>query len=67
MINPLMHTYGAIRKFIKIVLKLPPAQQVLANRQLRSRFLTSYARRMYRKDPSMFGHVEPDYSHPEMK
>ncbi len=64
--NQDLWTYGAMRKFIGIVLKLPPAKQVLANRQLRSRFLTSYARRMYRKDPSMFGHVEPDYSHPEL-
>jgi NAD-dependent dihydropyrimidine dehydrogenase PreA subunit len=64
--NQELWTYGAMRRFIGILLKLPPAKQVLANRQLRSRFLTSYAKRMYRKDPAMFGNVEPDYSHPEL-
>jgi Pyruvate/2-oxoacid:ferredoxin oxidoreductase delta subunit len=60
-------TYGAMRRFIGIMLKLPPAKWALANRQLRSRFLTSYARRMYQKNPSLFGNIEPDYSHPELR
>ncbi len=64
--NQDLWTYDSMRKFIGILLKLPPAKWVLANDQLRSRFLTSYARRMYKKDPSMFGNKEPDYSHSEM-
>ncbi len=64
--NQDLWTYDSMRKFIGVLLGLPPAKWALANDQLRSRFLTSYARRMYKKDPSMFGNREPDYSHPEL-
>jgi ferredoxin len=64
--NQDLWTHEFMRKFLGLILRLPPAKWTLANRQLRSRFLTSYARKMFRKDPSLFNYIEPDYSHPEM-
>jgi ferredoxin len=64
--NQELWTVNSMRRFLKILFGLPPAKWALANQQLRSRFLTSYARRMYKKKPELLGNKEPDYSHPEM-
>jgi len=64
--NQELWTYTSMRRFLKILLGLPPMKWAGANQQLRSKFLTSYARRMYKKKPSIFGYKEPDYSHPEL-
>lgn len=64
--NQELWTVNSMRRFLKILFSLPPAKWAMANQQLRSRFLTSYAMRMYKKKPEMFGGKEPDYSHPEL-
>jgi Pyruvate/2-oxoacid:ferredoxin oxidoreductase delta subunit len=64
--NQELWTVNSMRRFLKILFSLPPAKWALANDQLRSRFLNSYMRRMYKKNPSLFGGKEPDYSHPEL-
>lgn len=64
--NQELWTHTSLRKFLGVLLSLPPSKWILANDQLRSRFLNSYAKRMYKKRPSMFNYKLPDYSHPEM-
>jgi Pyruvate/2-oxoacid:ferredoxin oxidoreductase delta subunit len=64
--NQELWTVNSMRRFLKIIFSPPPAKWALANDQLRSRFLNSYMRRMYKKNPSLFGGKEPDYSHPEL-
>lgn len=64
--NQDLWTYEFMRKFLKVLFTLPPGKWVLANDQLRSRFLTSYAKRLFKKNPEMFDFKEPDHSHPEL-
>jgi len=65
--NQDLWTHDFMRKFLKIIFTLPPTKWALVNDQLRSKFLNSYAKRMYKKKPEMFNFKEPDYSHPEMR
>jgi len=59
--------FGIFRKVLEIIFMLPPAKWAMANRQLQSRFITAVGNHYYKKDPSMFANIKPDYSHPELK
>ncbi len=60
-------TNELFRRFLGIMLKLPPAKQLLANRQLRSRFINKAAHIYYMFNKDFFKGSKPDYSHPELK
>jgi len=59
-------TYDLLRRFLGIVLRLPPVQRALATRQLRSRYMTMFGKLYRRHDATVFEGRDPDYSHPEL-
>lgn len=59
--------YGVFRAILGIIFKLPLAKWILANKQLQSRFLNAVGNYYYNKNPEIFQHIKPDYSHPELK
>lgn len=63
------HTWTSdmIRRFVGIIFKLSPLKRIMANKQLRSRFLNSVSKIYYKINKEAFEGKKPDYSHPELK
>ncbi len=65
--NQKLWTHAMLRNLLSIILKLPPAKQVLANQQLRSKFLNAAAKVYAAFGKKFVDGKIPDYSHPELK
>jgi len=62
-------THDLLRRFLSVFLSLGPAKRLLAQHQIRSRFLNSLAKtEHYTLFDRLFNHGQtPDYSHPELR
>lgn len=67
--NYTLLSHDLLRRFLKIVLSLPPTKGLLAQNQLRSRFLTAITRTEHYTlfDKLYNDGKKPDYSHPELR
>jgi ferredoxin len=66
--NYTLLTHDILRRFLKIILSFEPAKRLLAQRQLRSRFLAILTKtEHYTLFDKLFNDGrKPDYSHPEL-
>ncbi len=67
--NYTLLTHDLLRRFLKIILSLKPAKRLLAQQQLRSRFLTAITKTgHYTLFDKLYNEGrKPDYSHPELR
>ena len=62
-------THDLLRRFLCVFLSLEPAKRLLAQRQIRSRFLNALTKmEYYALFDRLYNHGQtPDYSHPELR
>ena len=66
--NYKLWTYDILRKFLGIILNLPPAKQILASRQMQSRFMSWFTKTNYYDHYNLeFVDHKTNYEHKEMK
>ena len=59
-------THDVLRTIIGAILKLKPAKVLLANRQIKSRYLRAIAKASFKADGIEYTEDMIDYSHPEL-
>ena len=67
--NYRLWSHDIMRRFLGIILSLPPAKQILASRQLRSKYLKKFTKLKWYDifNKIYYDGQGQDYSHPELK